>query len=104
MEPIPIWIYIKVEVTTDGGLVGHYWLTRQFEFPTLPPIGLELDYRVRIRETVIIDRLMLEPGSGQYQGYQKSWFSIGVGDLALWEHAGWTKMDMSEEDKTDQSR
>jgi len=99
MEPIPVWVFIRVEVTTDGGLIGHYWLAKEFSFPTLPPIGLELDYRARTREIVIIDQLMLEPDSGQYKGYQTAWFSIGVGDLALWEHAGWMKVEMNDEDK-----
>lgn len=98
MEPIPVWVFIKVEVTTDGGLIGHYWLAKLFSFPGLPPIGLELDYRSKTRETVMLDKLLYEPERNEYRGYQDAWFSISVGDLALWEHAGWQKMNMTDED------
>lgn len=98
MEPIPVWCFIKVEVATDGGLSGHFWLRKKHDFVQLPPIGFELDYRSLTGETVILSRIMLDPVSGVYSGYQDEWFSIGVGQLELWEHAGWQKLNMTDAD------
>lgn len=99
MEPIPVWVFLMVEVSTDGGLVGHYWLMKRHTFPTLPPIGYELDYRAQTRETVVLDRVLVDPAAeGELRGFQDSWLSIGVGDLAMWEHAGWQKRQMTDAD------
>ena len=98
MEPILVWVFLMVEVSTDGGLVGHYWLAKRHSFPTLPPIGYELDYRAQTRETVSLQRILMDPNSGEIRGFQDEWISIGVGDLAMWEHAGWSKTQMTDED------
>lgn len=98
MDTVTVWIYLKVEVATDGGLAGNYWLMKPHEFFSLPPIGLELDYQSRVRETVVIDRLFLDPDNGMLRGLQQSWLSIGVGELVHWEAAGWEKRLMTEEE------
>jgi len=93
-----IWVFLQVEVATDGGLVGHYWLAKEHFLPSIPPTGFELDYRALTGETVILDRLLYEPGSNQYRAYQEAWLSIGVGELSLWESAGWKKFPMTDDD------
>lgn len=98
MDSIPIWVFLMAEVATDGGLCGHYWLRKQHQFPTIPPLGYELDYRSRTKETVILDRILGDPETGDIRGFQSSWISIGVGDLALWEHAGWSKVQMTDDE------
>lgn len=104
MQSIPIWVYVKAEVVTDGGLSGCYWLAKQHTFPGLPPLGYELDYREFTRETVILDRILQHPGSGEFRAFQKGWVSLTLGDLALWQQSGWHKLDMSEEDKNDREQ
>ena len=99
-----IWVFIKVEVSTDGGLAGHYWLRKAHKFPTLPPIGYELDYRHRTRETVILDRVLMTPESEALTAYQNAWFAFGVGELVLWESAGWEKLEMAPEDKAPRTK
>jgi len=92
---VPIWVYIKVEVTTDGGLNGHYWLAKQHHVPFL---GVELDYRRWTRETVVVDRILQDPETGELRGFQEAWFSLGVGEMAIWEHCGWQRQNMTEEE------
>ena len=99
MQPVNLWVYLKVEVTTDGGLCGCYWLAKEHAFYGLPPLGYELDYREFTRETVVIDRVLQHPGTGTYRAFQTGWLSMGLGDLALWQQSGWHKIEMSDEDK-----
>lgn len=100
MQPITLTVYVRIELSTDGGLTGYYWIGKAHTFPHLPPIGYEIDYRHRSLDTVILDRVLQNPENpGQYAAYQNAWVAMTMGELCLWENAGWTKFDMRDEDK-----
>lgn len=98
MEPVQLWVFFKIEVTTDSGLSGHYWMAKLHKFLVPPYVGLELDYRTTTGHTVKLERVLLNPETGEYQAIQDSWISIGAGELTLWEYHGWAKVEMHEDD------
>lgn len=98
MEPLQVWVFFRLEVTTESGMVGKYWMCKKHPFQYPPTVGLEIDYRTKTGNTVILERVLKDPETGQYQAIQESWISITVGELTLWEAQGWVRQDMPEEE------
>lgn len=92
-----IWVYFKAETSTDGGMVGCFWLFRKETFEQIPPIGFEIDMRADTKCTVRLDQIMRD-GHNVYRAYQEAWHAFGYGELSIWEHCGWQKQQMSKDE------
>lgn len=90
---IRVWVFFPAEVTTESGLIGNYWLVKAHDIPAFPTVGLELDYRSYTGQTVRFDRVLYDPRLQVWSAYQDAWLSIGLGELSLWQGAGFEKQE-----------